>query len=311
MSAAMMSTSSTILGQTSEHENPGPRRTPCPLHGCKRMYTDPSALESHLRDHEIPAQSIPGKMLLCSTTGCSGSFPSMHKLMEHMRHHHKPNIYFQCESCRTKLRSYRNLLGHLHTCSKVPRGKPRAAEPAPPQATDQQPPPLGSASPGHDLPFHTTGPHGLGPADPPVFAPPVTPLSETLPSMPVPPQLPETAYLPLMRSEGPGGPPCPNFAAPGAVDTAAVIHSPQQVQLGLPEAVPSASPLGSAAVWKKNQGVSCSRRVLWEHTRGRYTCVQCGHIVTNRKEMTQHIKVFHSASLPMDATDSSATDTQG
>lgn len=36
----------------------------------------------------------PGKVLLCSTAGCSGSFPNMKKLMEHMRQHHKPNIYF-------------------------------------------------------------------------------------------------------------------------------------------------------------------------------------------------------------------------
>lgn len=35
-----------------------------------------------------------GKALLCSTVGCGGSFPNMQKLMEHMRHHHKPNIFF-------------------------------------------------------------------------------------------------------------------------------------------------------------------------------------------------------------------------
>uniref|UniRef100_A0A674MSS5 Zinc finger protein 414 n=1 Tax=Takifugu rubripes TaxID=31033 RepID=A0A674MSS5_TAKRU len=93
----------------------------------------------------------PGKVLLCSTAGCSGSFPNMKKLMEHMRQHHKPNIYFLCESCRTKLRSYRGLLTHLHTCSKVPQAKqrwptprrrwPAAArtrQPAPPARTRQR-----------------------------------------------------------------------------------------------------------------------------------------------------------------------------
>ncbi|XP_054627616.1 zinc finger protein 414 [Dunckerocampus dactyliophorus] len=100
----------------------------CPLHGCKRVYTDVSALESHVRDHAVPAQSLNGKVFHCSTTGCSCSFPNMQKLMEHIRHHHKPNLFFMCENCRTKLRSYRGLLSHLHTCSKVPRGKMKSTE---------------------------------------------------------------------------------------------------------------------------------------------------------------------------------------
>ncbi|KAM8895264.1 zinc finger protein 414 isoform 1-T1 [Spinachia spinachia] len=129
--------------QTSPAANGGNNRAPCPLYGCKRVYSDTTALESHVRDHEIPAQSLPGKVLLCSTLGCSGSFPDMQKLMEHMRHHHKPNIFFLCESCRTKLRSYRGLLTHLHTCSKVSRGRPKLADPAAAIATDlDEKPPL-------------------------------------------------------------------------------------------------------------------------------------------------------------------------
>ncbi|XP_061559290.1 zinc finger protein 414 [Phycodurus eques] len=110
----------------SGHE--GNKKVACPFHGCKRVYTDVSALESHVRDHAIPAQSLPGKVFHCSSVGCSCSFPNMQKLVEHMRRHHKPNMFFLCENCRTKLRSYRGLLTHLHTCSKVPRGKVKSTE---------------------------------------------------------------------------------------------------------------------------------------------------------------------------------------
>ncbi|XP_061669971.1 zinc finger protein 414 [Syngnathoides biaculeatus] len=112
----------------SGHE--GSKKAACPFHGCKRLYSDASALESHVRDHAIPAQSLPGKVFQCSSVGCSCSFPNMQKLMEHMRRHHKPNVYFLCENCRTKLRSYRGLLTHLHTCSKVARGKAKSTEQA-------------------------------------------------------------------------------------------------------------------------------------------------------------------------------------
>ncbi|XP_035538308.1 zinc finger protein 414 [Morone saxatilis] len=56
-------------------------------------------------------------------------------------------------------------------------------------------------------------------------------------------------------------------------------------------------------------GMACNRRILWEHTRGRYTCVQCGHSVTNRKEMTQHISSYHSGNKPAEDAGSSATNT--
>lgn len=56
-------------------------------------------------------------------------------------------------------------------------------------------------------------------------------------------------------------------------------------------------------------GLACSRRILWEHTRGRYTCVQCGHVVTNRKEMTLHISSKHSTVKAVEDTGSSATNT--
>lgn len=42
-------------------------------------------------------------------------------------------------------------------------------------------------------------------------------------------------------------------------------------------------------------GVTYSKRILWEHTKGRYVCVQCGHTVSNRAQMTQHVSSHHRA----------------
>lgn len=261
-----------------------------------------------MTDHEISAQSVAGKILQCSAVGCSGSFPNMQKLMEHMRHHHKPNIFFLCESCRTKLRSYRGLLTHLHTCSKVPRGKTKLAEPTPvlpaavtnpnttPVAMDHNPPQL--------LTTQIPNPEASIPAavpQPDSAAPP--PLGLPLLSNPdtSPPQLASQQFVEAApQSQEASGLPLHLFG-PAAAPEPPDSQSHQQTQTRSPEATllapgsASHSPPGSSAIWKKNQGVACSRRILWEHTKGRYTCVQCGHSVTNRKEMTQHINTQHSS----------------
>lgn len=102
-------------------ENP---HLPCSYYNCKRTYSSVEALHKHVQDHQQnPAQSLPGKSFLCSSIGCDGSFSNMQQLMDHMRHHHKPNYFFLCESCRAKLRSYRTLLKHLQTCAKVAKSK--------------------------------------------------------------------------------------------------------------------------------------------------------------------------------------------
>ncbi|XP_070688909.1 zinc finger protein 414 [Pempheris klunzingeri] len=320
----MMSAGNTIT-QTPENGNGGNNRTPCPLHGCRRVYTDTGALESHIKDHEISAQSLPGKVLQCSTIGCSASLPDMQKLMEHMRHHHKPNIFFLCESCRTKLRSYRGLLTHLHTCSKVPRGKTKPTEPTPPppatvsnpnmtpMAMDQNPPQLDSVSSPQQLPPQIPNPDGSFPAAvpqpdsaaPPALGPPFSSNSETSP-----PQL-----ATQLRNSSSDLPPSLSLDGPTAAPEPPDAQGQQQTQTRSPEPVRPApgsaphSPPGSSAVWKKNQGLACNRRILWEHTKGRYTCVQCGHTVTNRQEMTHHINSRHSGNKPAEDTGGFATNT--
>nr|XP_020469373.1 zinc finger protein 414 [Monopterus albus] len=328
----MMDSGNTVL-QTAENGNGGNKRTTCPLHGCKRVYTDMSALESHIKDHEIPAESLPGKVLLCFTAGCSGSFPNMQQLMEHMRHHHKPNIFFLCESCRTKLRSYRGLLTHLHTCSKVPRGKTKATEATAPQPaavvntntppTDQKLPQLDSASAFKQLASESQSPHASFPTAvlqpdstaPFILGPPFLSQSETSPQQLTSQQFPEAAPQFPLRNGVTNLPPRLNTDDPAAAPDLPDAQDQKQMQTVSPEPVRPApgsvphSPPGSSAVWRKNQGITYSRRILWEHTKGRYTCVQCGHTTTNRKEMTQHISTQHSGNKPAEDTGSSATNT--
>ncbi|KAM4597128.1 zinc finger protein 414 isoform 2-T2 [Fundulus diaphanus] len=269
----MMSLEDSVL-QPPENGNgaPGGRRLPCPMTGCKRMYAEAAALERHVKDHDAPAKSLPGKKLLCSTSGCSASFPSMQKLMEHTRHHYKPNIYFQCESCRTKLRSYKGLLAHLHTCSKMPRAKPKAAEPAAPvlaavaasnitpKAADLAPPRLESVS-SPQVPIQSTHPDGSLPAaaplpdstDPPVLGPPILTLQELPPSQRViedyspPPLVDKVCKAPT------------SLIAPKPAADPSDVQSQQQGHVrahGAVHAAPgSAAYTSFAAVWRKNQDV--------------------------------------------------------
>ncbi|KAL0966995.1 hypothetical protein UPYG_G00303200 [Umbra pygmaea] len=124
-----MSTATDPQQQPSTNTNQG-QKINCTLYGCQRVYTDTDSLARHVKDHlnHMHTQSLPGKVFLCSSIGCSGSFPNMQQLMEHMRQHHKPNTYFLCESCRARLRSYRALLKHLHTCAKVAKSKAKAGQ---------------------------------------------------------------------------------------------------------------------------------------------------------------------------------------
>ncbi|PKK19419.1 zinc finger protein 414 [Columba livia] len=77
--------------------------------------------------------------------------------------------------------------------------------------------------------------------------------------------------------------------------------------------MPGHGPPVSNAVWKKSQGErpppvptvlgaavlpfspvlaghSSNSRIVWEHTRGRYTCMQCPYSTASREEMTLHIE---------------------
>uniref|UniRef100_W5KE78 Zinc finger protein 414 n=1 Tax=Astyanax mexicanus TaxID=7994 RepID=W5KE78_ASTMX len=251
---------------------------PCSLYGCRRTYTKPEALASHLQDHHrIPAQSLPGKSFLCSTIGCEATFSSMQQLMDHMRHHHKPNCFFLCESCRAKLRSYRTLLKHLQTCAKVakkaaklepgagpdmgPSGVPLAPmdmelsgplqAPGQPEQMEMQMQALPTLMPNSAALVHPNQhvqqPPTNGASQDPASS---RPLSESMASLePNLPQSvsgqPEGPYSPFPPSLSPiPPPPLPDLSQPEQQNQ----WPPRMGQPVLP-----ASPPGSNAVWRKNQ----------------------------------------------------------
>ncbi|XP_062872705.1 zinc finger protein 414 [Trichomycterus rosablanca] len=233
---------------------------PCSLYNCKRTYTNAEALRNHIRDHHSnPAQSVPGKSFLCSTIGCDGSFSSMQQLMDHMRRHHKPNYFFLCESCRAKLRSYRTLLKHLQTCAKVAKGK--------------------APKPDAGHPGTETDPSGDTPQE---ASDSSAPLISAL-------RVPSEVVQPRNPQDAPYGSFPPSLSpAPEPEPQRSLRFGPAGPASYLPH-----TPPGSNAVWRKNQGQSFSSRILWEHTRGRYSCLQCGHSTPDRQEMTAHIEGQH------------------
>ena len=217
--------------------------------------------------------------------------------MEHMRHHHKPNIFFlwvdfppffvdivkmvsimwccilfwRCESCRTKLRSYRGLLTHLHTCSKMPRGKTKSTEPMAPPTTavtnpnitpmlmDQNPPLLDSVSTPQELSLQILNPEGSFPAavpvpdsaEPPLLGPPFLSNPEISPPQLAPQQVTEVAPQPQLKKVA--VPHSLNIVGPSAAPDLADNQGQHQTQTRSPGSAPH-SPPGSSAVWKKNQG---------------------------------------------------------
>lgn len=182
-------------------------------------------------------------------------------------------FFWRCESCRTKLRSYRGLLTHLHTCSKVPRGKTKSTDTLPPptvavtnanitpMATDKNSQWLGTASAPQEQPcknsntnvsFPAAGPH-LDAAAMSFLDPSFLSNLETSPTKLAPQQLAELASQSQLRKEGSDMPLSLNLvgstAAPGVPD----VQGQHQTQTRSSGSTTN-SPTGSSAVWKKNQG---------------------------------------------------------
>ncbi|XP_068276830.1 zinc finger protein 414 isoform X1 [Nyctibius grandis] len=298
----------------------------CSSYGCKLAFPSMQELMDHLKVHYRPTQSLEGKTFQCSTLGCTETFPSMQDLMAHMKVHYKPNRYFKCENCLLRFRTHRSLFKHLHVCSdsaSSPPPPPRTDKPILPPPTSAleketpgkppeglpklpsavRPPEKEAILPGVDTAAPAALPTGL----------PELPASlEALPRVsPAPhpfPLLEPSLFGPssLTRFSGP-----PPSSVPGPF-LSYVPPSPY----GLPQPaaqhrlrpyMPAHGPPVSNAVWKKSQGVSVSpllpcfgsgvtpghssnSRIVWEHTRGRYTCMQCPYSTASREEMTLHIE---------------------
>uniref|UniRef100_A0A452QM89 Zinc finger protein 414 n=1 Tax=Ursus americanus TaxID=9643 RepID=A0A452QM89_URSAM len=297
---------STVSG-TSEDLRPPRRRQqpgkqiPCSSPGCCLSFPSVRDLAQHLRTHCPPTQSLegrarvgggeavwggrqaeppgqpwpplstplsfipalPGKLFRCSALSCTETFPSMQELVAHGKLHYKPNRYFKCENCLLRFRTHRSLFKHLHVCAE----HAQSPAPPPPPALDKEPP-----------------------------APERPPESDTAsaPGLPFPLLEPFTTPAPA-----PTGPFLPYL------NPAPFGLSPPRLRPFL--AAAPGPPASSAAVWKKSQGAGGSprrpqggsdapsghaapSRIVWEHTRGRYSCMQCAFSTASRPAMTLHLE---------------------
>uniref|UniRef100_A0A8C5J7W2 Zinc finger protein 414 n=1 Tax=Junco hyemalis TaxID=40217 RepID=A0A8C5J7W2_JUNHY len=249
----------------------------CSSYGCKLAFPSMQELMDHLKVHYRPTQSLEGKTFQCPTLGCSETFPSMQDLMAHMKVHYKPNRYFKCENCLLRFRTHRSLFKHLHVCSDSASGPAPPPRPEAPAAGADSAP---AALPGSLEPLLPGAPHPFPLLEPALFGP--SSLSRF--SAPAPSSVPGP-FLPYV-------PPSPYGLA----------QPPAQHRLRpfLPGHGP---PSVSNAVWKKSQGESghcgaarraqgeghsSAGRIVWEHTRGRYSCTQCPFSTASRDEMTLH-----------------------
>uniref|UniRef100_A0A8C3R794 Zinc finger protein 414 n=1 Tax=Cyanoderma ruficeps TaxID=181631 RepID=A0A8C3R794_9PASS len=298
----------------------------CSSYGCKLAFPSMQELMDHLKVHYRPTQSLEGKTFHCPTLGCTETFPSMQDLMAHMKVHYKPNRYFKCENCLLRFRTHRSLFKHLHVCSDSASGPappPKPDKPVLPPATsapEKEPP----AKPPEGLPKPPSAlraPEKEAPAAGADTAPAALPTA--LPELPgslepLPLVSPAPHPFPLLEPGlfGPSsltrfsGPPPSSVAGPFLPyvppSPYGLAQPPAQHRLRpfLPGHGP---PSVSNAVWKKSQGVSVSpllpcfgsgvtpghssnSRIVWEHTRGRYSCTQCPFSAASRQEMTLHIE---------------------
>ncbi|NWV93595.1 ZN414 protein, partial [Machaerirhynchus nigripectus] len=249
----------------------------CSSYGCKLAFPSMQELMDHLKVHYRPTQSLEGKTFRCPTLGCTETFPSMQDLMAHMKVHYKPNRYFKCENCLLRFRTHRSLFKHLHVCSDSASGPappPRADRPVLPPATsapEKEPP----AKPPEGLPKL---PSALRPLEKEAMAAG----ADTAPAA-LPTGLPGSLEpLPLVS---PAPHPFP-LLEPGLGRAPAPVAPRHQPAPGDPGGDPGAIPVLPCP--PVLAGHSSNSRIVWEHTRGRYSCTQCPFSTASRDEMTLH-----------------------
>ncbi|XP_063772475.1 zinc finger protein 414 [Pseudophryne corroboree] len=226
----------------------------------------------------------------------------MQDLMSHLKAHYKPNRYFKCENCMQHFRTHRSLFKHLHVCtdnsrrsgsqSTTPLSSPADAKPAMPvgpvgrhtsviQCIKKETPyPVSDDIPTTSIASASTLPGGHLPSlsnlvsqatnafpilDPSLFTgrlPGPSPSSVT------------GSYLPYIHPSA--------YSLPQA--TISQRLRPFLANQGLP---------ASNAMWKKNQGHLNNSRIVWEHTRGSYKCMQCSFSTATRDQMDKHIEALH------------------
>ncbi|XP_062815838.1 zinc finger protein 414 [Anolis carolinensis] len=289
--------SSGIRNQDLRHpkHRPAPgKRYQCTGDGCRLACRSMQELLDHMRAHFRPTQSLEGKTFSCSTLGCLESFPDMQSLMEHMKAHYKPNRYFKCENCMSRFRTHRSLFKHLHSCLDAAVGRH-------PLPTEKPPSVVGKVL--EELPklqsvLQSIRKDAVLPTKEAVEDAPDDPLSIELhggsSTDPEPLSPPDAHPFPLLEQSLFGPPTLARFSGsvPGPflpyMNPPGLGLPPTAVQNRLRPFLPGQGLPVSNAVWKKSQGHSSNSRIVWEHTRGRYNCLQCPYSTASREEMTQH-----------------------
>ncbi|NXP61252.1 ZN414 protein, partial [Chloropsis cyanopogon] len=268
-------------------------------------------LVDHLKVHYRPTQSLEGKTFHCPTLGCTETFPSMQDLMAHMKVHYKPNRYFKCENCLLRFRTHRSLFKHLHVCSDSASG------PAPPPRPDKPPrgegvrprwAPRQGGCRLHPPKTPQPGPEGrssrrrsssgscLGSSAPSV---PSAPSPSPEPAVPFAAG-PGHSLAPRSQirgsSLGKGTPERAGLRAGGLQPAQPRGTTRLRAIPGPPRGHPGAIPVLPCP--PVLAGHSSNSRIVWEHTRGRYSCTQCPFSTASREEMTLHTEEHRKNAPP-------------
>ncbi|XP_041270979.1 zinc finger protein 414-like [Onychostruthus taczanowskii] len=219
----------------------------------------------------------------------------------------------RCENCLLRFRTHRSLFKHLHVCSDSASGPapaPRPALPPAAPAADKEPPrpPEALPKPPSALrPLQKESPAAGADSAPAALPGPLEPLGSGAPH-PFP-LLEPGLFGPssLTRFSGPAPSSVPGPFLPYVPPSPYGLAQPPAQHRLRPFLPGHGPPSVSNAVWKKSQGVSVSpllpcfgsgvtpghssnSRIVWEHTRGRYSCTQCPFSTASREDMTLHIE---------------------
>ncbi|KAK2498853.1 LOW QUALITY PROTEIN: hypothetical protein MC885_009536 [Smutsia gigantea] len=306
---------------------PPGKQIPCSSPGCCLSFPSVRDLAQHLRTHCPPTQSLEGKLFRCSTLSCTETFPSMQELVAHGKLHYKPNRYFKCENCLLRFRTHRSLFKHLHVCAEHAQSP---APPPPPALYKEPPaperPPESDPASASGLqfpllePFTTPAPAPTGP-----FLPYLNPAPFGLspprlrPFLAAAPGPPASSAAVWKKSQGAGGSPrrpqggsdAPSGdhqggmegisglrpAGPGLLATAVPAsfaggqkRHPRNTGFCLKTYWPLRLHLLRRFRVKLAPGHAAPSRIVWEHTRGRYSCMQCAFSTASRPAMTLHLE---------------------
>uniref|UniRef100_A0A8C5MU58 C2H2-type domain-containing protein n=1 Tax=Leptobrachium leishanense TaxID=445787 RepID=A0A8C5MU58_9ANUR len=279
--------------------HPSKRGYRCSSHGCNRSFLTMHELITHVSVHYKPTESLKDKLFVCSVGGCGESLDSMQELMNHLKVHYKPNRYFKCENCMQHFRTHRSLFKHLHVC--IENNANSAPLSVQPSLDSKFTAAVEPSKPRHqsviqcikkEAPISLT--NKVLKSQSPYLTDDLRKSMNSLISQ-------SSNTFPLLEPSVFGG----QFPASASVAGSYLpfLHPSAYTipQASVPQRIKSflgnqGQPV-SNAVWKKSQGHSTNSRILWEHTRDSYNCMQCTFSTDTRYQMTKHIEEQHKNPL--------------